>query len=62
MLEEEKKTLELKEFIALVIRQKENVIKNELQKTEKLLELEMQHLELKRDLDIANDYTKNYKI
>lgn len=44
LLEEEKKTLELKEFIALIIRQKENVIKNELQKTEKVLELEMQLL------------------
>ena len=46
----------------MVIKQKEAVIKKELEKTERVLELEMQMLELRRDADIRSDDISNYQL
>jgi hypothetical protein len=46
----------------MVIKQKEAVIKKELDRTERVLELEMQILEFRRDADIRTDYISNYQL
>lgn len=53
--DEEQKGMELKTFIGSLMKQKEAVIKNELEKSEQVIALEGSILELTRDRDILTE-------
>ena len=51
----------MKEFISTIIKQKEEMIKSELDKTDQILKLETLEIELKRDQEILAEELQRHK-